>query len=132
MPAFCTCTASSKNRPFYSLHSDAPRTSYRPIQVIQSFIHWQDASGRVTESRWSVAGLDPVPITAVLPSTASYRNGQPGEWQGLFPLSSLLHGVSIPAEGPDSSFSKGRRPPVSMEVVGSRCRICDQPMIANL
>lgn len=77
----------------------------------------------MTASRWSVAGLDPVPITAVLPPSESYRHGELSEWQGLYPLSSLVRGVSFPADGPDQRFSEGGRPPVNMKLVSTRAHV---------
>lgn len=41
----------------------------------------QDGSGHVISSRWSIAGLDPIPISAALPAETVTYESKPTEWQ---------------------------------------------------
>lgn len=91
------------------------------FDVLQGF------DGKVAESRWSVAGLDPIPVEVVLPPASVLLNTGPAEWQGLFPISSLLRGVSLPGPPPQAGFAENGRPTVEIQLV--RARICQRLLV---
>lgn len=79
----------------------------------------QGSEGQVIDSRWSLAAMDSIPVTVILPKDSEVLSSEADEWQGLFPISTLIRGVSLPAKGPDPTFLSGSQPPVRLEQVSS-------------